>query len=74
MKLKLMIKRNNGNTIFMKLRANTKYQSFLCIKQLTFLHQETFKLSTTISMATRYQRNLDPNEAYQQDIGESVNQ
>jgi hypothetical protein len=65
---------NNGNTIFMKLRANKKYQSFLCIKQLTFLHQESFKLSTTISMATRYQRNLDPNEAYQQDIGEVVNQ
>jgi hypothetical protein len=65
---------NNVNTIFMKLRANTKCQSFLCIKQLKSLHQEIFKLSTTISMATRYQRNLDPNDAYQQDNGEVVNQ
>jgi hypothetical protein len=58
----------------MKLRANIKYQSFLCIKQLTSVRQEIFKLSTTITMDTRYQTNLDPNEAYQQDIGELVNQ
>jgi hypothetical protein len=54
----------------MKSIANNKYQSFLCIKQLRYLYQEKFKLSTTISMATRYQRNLDPNDAYQQDIRE----
>jgi hypothetical protein len=69
-----MIKRNNGNKIFMTLRANTKYQSFLFIKKLTFLHQEICKLSITINMATRYQRNLDPNKAYQQDNGVFINQ